>query len=81
MKIVREVILETEKMPGIEKAYDSPYPPPRMPRVLVAEALVNELLMKRNDGAEFTSAIRKWKAELRVMDAEVRAQHGIGKNQ
>jgi hypothetical protein len=42
---------------------------------------VNELLTKRSDGAEFTSAIRKWKAELRVMDAEVRAQYGMGKAQ
>jgi hypothetical protein len=81
MKMVREVILETEKMPGVEKAYESPYPPPRMSRVLNAEAAVNELLTKRSDGAEFTSAIRKWKAELRVMDAEVRAQYGMGKAQ
>ena len=54
MKMVREVILETEKMPGVEKAYESPYPPPRMSRVLNAEAAVNVRVERaENSGGVF----------------------------
>jgi hypothetical protein len=71
-EMVKAVILEAESYDGYGIALAMDDPPKRLLKIYEIEKKISAMMGDVNDGIEFDSLVKSWKAELKIIDLEMK---------